>query len=109
MVVVSSRVVVMIEPIEYATRDLLEGNILPNKPIFAITGRSSRYFSSVGLFCHHLDNHNCSVFLAWLEPSYGMNFAIDCGDDVSSAKFMEYLFDNYQQYAEWFLFHPEWL
>lgn len=99
----------MIEPKEYTTRDLLEQEIRPNKQIFAITGKSSRYFSSVGLFCHELDRHNCSVFLAWIEPGYGMNFAINGGDDVSSAKFMEYLFDNYPQYAEWFLFHPEWL
>lgn len=34
--------------------------------------------------------------------------SVDVGP-VSAERFMSLLFEDYPDYAEWFLFHPEWL
>lgn len=100
----------MIEPTEFKVRNdiyLLEQNRVP---LFAICHEAnSSWFRCVGLFPQ--DKSKDNIFLSWQYNDGRMAKAIN-GIYVtgnSRERFIDYLFENYSEYAEWFLFHPEWL
>lgn len=102
----------VINPIEFITRNELEGQLKPGKPTFGIAKeRSSYYFSCVGLFRD--ENRKQPIFIVWREEDtkyFAVNDSCHAFPVTTSPdKFVDYLFLVHPEYAEWFLFHPEWL
>lgn len=99
----------MIEPTPYISRDELERLIRPGESIFAITERSLFYFQCVILIEMDSSYRIFRPFLSWHEPADIKTYTSVNSSMVSSPVFMDFVMRHYPDYAEWFLFHPEWL
>lgn len=102
----------MINPIEFTDRFDLERQLKPGKSTFGIAKeKRDYYFSCVGLFCN--DDRYRPIFIAWRDGDtkyFAVNDSCHAFPVTTSpAKFVDYLFLVHPEYAEWFLFHPEWL
>lgn len=101
----------MIEPTVFKTRDEIHKLKQDGIPLFALCLESSSlWLSCVGLFPQNkLDR---AIFMTWRAKDGGdPMFSIDGFYIYNNGleTFMDYLFERYPDYAELFLFHPEWL
>lgn len=96
----------IVEPQEFNDRlEFVKSEAYKSPTAFIIALNSTAiYARQVGLF----DRGNI-VFLAWRYTNGDMAYAIPSNSQSTSGEFLDFLFVEYPDHAEWFLFHLEWL
>ena len=96
----------MIEPVILNNEQLRAA--ISDVPLFALVPKSPGYSTMICLAAEHKDYPGTVSYLFYVVDFASDGKAFFCKTGYSSSAFMDFLFENYPDHAEWFLFHPEW-